>query len=91
MCHQNWLVPEATQWHRGQQLGAAGPSLLCGETLLEFYLLQLNTEFDPCKQHGKLLEYEVLSLAGESPRCYLGDVRQLERFMEDSYPKHAIA
>lgn len=51
----------------------------------------LNKEFEPYKQRGKLLEYEALHQDGESPRRYLGDVRQLERIIEDTYPKQAIA
>lgn len=52
---------DATAWHRNLQLGAAGPTFLCDETLLEF---------DPCKWWGKLMKYQALSQAGESLRWY---------------------
>jgi len=54
------LVIQATQWAAERGQGAAAPSPLCEDALVEFYLAKLEKHFEPHKQRGKLLEYEAL-------------------------------
>lgn len=85
------LASEAAQWNTERQAGAAGPTALCGDTLVKFYLGKLDKHFEPYKQRGKLPEYEALSQAGGSPSEFLSDVGQLEPYIQATYPKAAIA
>lgn len=39
------LITDVAAWHRHQQLGAAAPTPLCGQALLEYYLHLLEEYF----------------------------------------------
>ena len=85
------LEEEASQWNQERNPGTTGRNAICGETLIEFYIWKLDKQFEPYKQRGKLMEYEALWQAGQSPLRYLGDIRQLERYIEKTHHKQAIA
>lgn len=58
---------------------------------ISYFISMLETYFALHQLRGKLLEYEKLSRAGDSPLTYLQDVRGIEPFIAEEYSCDAIA